>query len=353
MANQGKADTDQAAVHVARLYYYERMTTAAIAEEMGRSRATVSRLLSYANDNGLVEIRIHDPVAHPQSVEKRLLQQFGLQRALVVPVAPGTPEADVLQRVARRAAAHLNALVAAGTVLGIAWGKTVQAIAGQLTPRQLAHVEVVQLNGSGTGEGMVNSFGESLVTRFAQNYGGRGHSFPVPAFFDYAQTREALWRERSVQQLRKLQDRADILLFSIGAPGTGSHVHTGGYLDNADKRRLQAEGVAGDIATVFFREDGSWRGIAINARSSGPELDRFQRAPHSLCVVAGPGKLRGLRAALRGGLVNELVIDEPTATALLETGAAPVGSPPGKTPRSRTPAAPVAKPSRARTKGLA
>lgn len=318
MRNPAHSDTVHAAVHVARLYYYERMTTAAIAEEMGTSRATVSRLLTYASENGLVEIRVHDPQAHPQSVESRLLKKFKLKRALVVPVPAGIPDSDVLQRVARQAAAHLNTLMASGTVLGIAWGKTVEAIAGQLSPRQLANIEVVQLNGSGTGEGMVNAFGESLVMRFAQNYGGRAHSFPVPAFFDYAQTREALWRERSVQHLRRLQDRAEVLLFSIGAAETGSLVHTGGYLSAADTRRLQADGMAGDIATVFFREDGSWQGMDMNARSSGPELDRFQCAPHSMCVVAGQGKLRGLRAALRGKLINELVIDEPSASALLD-----------------------------------
>ena len=36
------------AVRVARLYYFQNMTTAAIADEIGTSRATVSRLLSFA-----------------------------------------------------------------------------------------------------------------------------------------------------------------------------------------------------------------------------------------------------------------------------------------------------------------
>ena len=44
-----------------------------------------------------------------------------------------------------------------------------------------------------------------------------GWAFPVPAFFDYAETKTALWRERSVRQLVALQQRCDILLFSVGA----------------------------------------------------------------------------------------------------------------------------------------
>jgi DNA-binding transcriptional regulator LsrR (DeoR family) len=297
------------------------MTTAAIAEEMGTSRATVSRLLSYAMDNGLVEIRIHDPGESSRSLAQQLRERHGLKAIQVVPVAPNAGAAEALQRVATHAAAYVGSLVVPGTVLGLAWGTTVAEIAGSLLPKLVRDVEVVQLNGSGTGVEFGNTFGESLVARFAQNFGARAHSFPVPAFFDHADTRSALWRERSIQALRRLQDRASVVLFSIGVKESGSHVHTGGYLSRQEAQQLQKDGVAGDIATVFFRDDGSWRDVPLNARSSGPDLDRFRRAPHSVCVVAGPGKVAALQAALRGGFVNDLVIDEPSARLLVEAGA--------------------------------
>jgi DNA-binding transcriptional regulator LsrR (DeoR family) len=320
-----RQDMTHAAVRVARLYYFQRMTTAAIAAELGTSRATVSRLLSYAMEKGLVEIRVHDPQAQPHQLETQIKARYGLRSIQVVPIPVAASEEESLKRVAIQAGAYLNSLIVPDTVLGVAWGNTVAAIAENLAQKPVHEVDIVQLNGSGTGQSIVNTFGESIVLRFAQNYGARGHSFPVPAFFDYAETRRALWRERSVQRLRELQDRANILLFSIGAAETGSYVHTGGYLDAAEFREVQRDGVAGDIATVFFRHDGSWRDVALNARSSGPGLDSFQRAPHSICVVSGRGKLPGLRAALRGGFINELVIDEPTAGLLLETEEAPAG----------------------------
>lgn len=307
-----------AAVKVARLYYFQGMTTAAIAEEIGTSRATVSRMLSYAMEHGLVEIRIHDVNEQAGHLETILRQHYGLNVIQVVPASSATSDDDILQRVATQTAAYLNTLITPSSILGLAWGKTVAAIADNLVPKQVHNVDVVQLNGSGTGSNIVNAFGESIVARFAQNYGARAHSFPVPAFFDYDQTRTALWRERSIQSIRSLQDNASILLFSIGAEKTGSHVHNGGYLDAADMQALHQDGVVGDIATVFFRDDGSWHDVALNARSSGPDLDRFQRASHSICVVSGKGKIPGLQAALLGGFVNELIIDEPTARLLVE-----------------------------------
>ncbi|WP_230290005.1 MarR family transcriptional regulator, partial [Deinococcus sp. 14RED07] len=64
--------TDTQAAQVARLYYVQGLTTDAIARELGLSRPKVSRLLSHARRTGLVEIRIHDPQAQPQSLEAQL-----------------------------------------------------------------------------------------------------------------------------------------------------------------------------------------------------------------------------------------------------------------------------------------
>jgi DNA-binding transcriptional regulator LsrR (DeoR family) len=94
-------------------------------------------------------------------------------------------------------------------------------------------------------------------------------------------------------------------------------VHAGGFLEPSDTAELEREGVVGDIATVFFRFDGSYDNIPLNARASGPELSLFRRAKHALCVVSGLAKAVGVRAALRGGLMSELIVDEPTARALL------------------------------------
>lgn len=318
MAIGDRQDIAYSAVRVARLYYFQNMTTAAIAEEIGTSRATVSRLLSYAMENGLVEIRVHDPSELSGNLEAAITAHYPLRSIQVVPVPAAAGERESLQRVAAHTAAYLNTLVQPSTVIGLAWGTTVAAIADKLTPKTVHDVDVVQLNGSSAGTHSINTFGESLVSRFAQNYGGRAHSFPVPAFFDYADTRTALWRERSIRAIRAFQDNASILLYSIGAAGTGSHVHAGGYLDMQDQQDIRRDGVIGDIATVFFRADGSWRDVALNARSSGPDLDRFAHAPHSICVVSGKGKIAGLRAALRGGFINELLIDEPSARLLVQ-----------------------------------
>jgi DNA-binding transcriptional regulator LsrR (DeoR family) len=94
-------------------------------------------------------------------------------------------------------------------------------------------------------------------------------------------------------------------------------VYSAGYLDEEDVRTLHAEGVVGDVCTVFLRADGSYQDVALNARATGPTPAELHRVPRRICVVAGDNKVVPLLAALRSGVVTDLVVDEVTATGLL------------------------------------
>lgn len=308
------------AVQIARMYYHQELTTQQIADELKLSRSKVSRLLKYAKEQGLIEIRILDPSEGPQELEQAIRTCFGIPTVQVISVPETATEHEALNRVAISAAAYLNTLMENGVTLAIAWGTTVSAISERLTPKPLNDVQVVQLNGSGNTHDVGISYSSEILRHFANTYRARIHPFPVPTFFDYADTKRALWRERSVRRILELQVHADILLFSIGAveAGVPSHVYSGGYLETKDLKELQQEGVVGDIATVFFRSDGSFEDVPINARASGPDLTLFTKAKHALCVVSGRGKAKGLHAALKGGYLNTLIVDEPTARLLLE-----------------------------------
>ncbi|ULH16411.1 sugar-binding transcriptional regulator [Deinococcus sp. KNUC1210] len=313
---------DQAtlALNVARLYYHQGLTTDAVARELGLSRPKVSRLLSFARRTGLVEIRIHDAGVPPQALAAELQRRYPFLSAQVVSVPPGSSEAVWLARVATACATLLNTLLLPGQVVGLAWGNTLDAVSRALTPRTVPDLRFVQLNGSANDSDFVSGFVSDTILRFARNYGAQAHLFPVPTFFDDPATKQAMWRERSVRHVLALQERADLLLYSVGShtAQTPSHVYSAGYLDADDVQVLSSEGAVGDIATVFYRADGSYQGLTLNARASGPDLSLVRRAPDTVCVVSGLGKVRALHGALQGGLLRRLIVDEVTAKAVLE-----------------------------------
>ncbi len=164
------------------------------------------------------------------------------------------------------------------------------------------------------------TYAADIVSAFAENYAAAAHLLPIPAFFDDPLTKEAMFRERSIQRVRAVAASAAIAVFSIGVPDADSYVYRAGYVEDRELATLRADGVVGDIATVFFRADGSYRDIEMNRRSSGPDLAGLARHQHSVCIVAGEKKLAGVRGALKGAFFNTLIIDEPTAEALVGAG---------------------------------
>jgi deoxyribonucleoside regulator len=302
----------------AHLYYVQDQTMEAIARELHTSRSTVSRLLSFARESGIVDIRVHSPHASSQRVETDIADRLKIT-AHVVPVPHVVSEADRLDRVAATAARLMGEFVDSNQNIGVAWGSTTAAMSRHLVPRPTQNTVIVQLNGSGNTQTSGLLYASEILQRFAAAYDARVEQFPVPAFFDHAQTRSAVWRERSTRRLLDLQGAMHLVVFSVGVADAGvpSHVYSGGYLDAGDLEGLRRDEVAGDVATVFYRIDGSSTGIVMNDRATGPTFGMLRRTPRRLCVAAGEAKVAALRGAIAAGLVTDLVVDEPTAHALL------------------------------------
>ena len=315
----GDARMLQRALTAAHLYYVQERTMEAIAQELATSRSTVSRLLSHARAAGIVDIRIRSPFAAPQRLEERLAERFGVL-AQVVPVPEDATDVDRLQRVAVAAAHTVHDVVQDDMTVGVAWGSTTAAVSRHLVPKSVHGTTFVQLNGSGNTHSTGLLYASEILSRFAAAYDGRAQQFPVPAFFDDPGTKKAMWRERSTRRILDMLPAMDLVLFSTGSAGSRvpSHVYSGGYLEPAELDQLADQGVVGDVATVFYRADGSSDGIALNDRATGPSLDLLRAIPRRLCVVSGVSKLASLRGALAARIATDLVVDEATARALLE-----------------------------------
>ncbi|MCS5736184.1 sugar-binding transcriptional regulator [Herbiconiux daphne] len=307
------------ALRAAHLYYLQDLTMEAIASELHTSRSSVSRLLGFARDIGLVEIQVKSPADRISSVQDRIHEQHGVN-AYVVPVPDSTAEVDRLERVAMSAARILGPFFDSNMTMGIAWGSTLSAVSRHLQDKVTHNSQIVQLNGASNAQTTGIGYASEIMSRFGRAFGAYVQQFPVPAFFDDPRTKEVLWRERSIRRVLEIQKRMDIALFGLGSAlaDVPSHVYVGGYLDEADFEQLRHSEVVGDVATVFYRADGSSDDIPMNARSSGPSLSLLSKVSRRVCVVSGRSKLPALRGALAAGVMTDLIIDEATAHSLLD-----------------------------------
>lgn len=302
----------------AQLYYLQDETMDAIAASLSVSRSTVSRLLKQARAEGIVRITIADGGSAGRTAADLITKRFGV-RAEVVEVRDNAPDHIRLEQVSRVAGRLLSSWVQTDSVIGVAWGTTVSAIADHLTPQPSTGVRVVQLNGSVNTRPSGVLYAQELISVIARAFDADIAYFPTPAIFDYAESREALWRESAVQHLLDLRARADFAVFGVGATaGTmASEVYRGGYVSAQDARELRRQRVVGDVCTVFLRLDGSYDDLEINSRTSGPSPRELARIPRRLCVVTGEHKVPALIGALNAGVATDLVLDNRTAAALL------------------------------------
>lgn len=309
---------EQDVLRAATMYYLQDMKMEAIARHLRTSRSTVSRLLKRARDTGLVEITLRAASTRAPGLGQSISAMFGVA-TFVVPVPDTTNDVDRLEQVALTSAKLLASWFDSDMVMGVAWGTTLAAVGRHLTHKPTRGSSVVQLNGAANNRTSGVDYSSNLISTFGAAFDAAMHYFPVPAFFDFPETKAAMWRERSVRRVLEVQGRADIALFSVGAVAGAipSHVYAAGYLDDDDVRTLHAENVVGDVCTVFLRADGSYRDVVLNARATGPTPEELHRVPRRVCVVAGDNKVVPLLAALRSGVVTDLVVDEVTASRLL------------------------------------
>ena len=290
----------------------------AIASRLHISRSSVSRLLKLARETGIVEITVRPTPTRAPQVAQELRQRYGIETH-VVPVSDSAGREERLRLVAMTAAKVLASWVESDMIIGVAWGTTLEAIARHL-PRKTTHGSVVvQLNGAVNSHTSGVEYAGSLIARFGEAFEASVQLFPVPAFFDFAETRRAMWREKSISRVLDLQQRADVAVFSMGTLSgeQPSRVYSAGYLEPNDSAALLDDKVVGDVCTVFLRADGSYADLPINERATGLSPQELRKIPRRLCAVAGDEKVPPLLAGLRAGVVTDLVIDERTAASLV------------------------------------
>lgn len=300
-------------------YYVQDETMESIARHLKISRSSVSRLLAQARHLGMVRISLEAPQGSSSPVARSLAAIFGINVHLVT-VGDSASITTRFERVSKLAATFLRNSVDDGYLIGVAWGVTLSNIIPFLEKRPLNDAIIVQMNGGTNVHDTSARHVSSILQALSSNFDARLVHFPVPAFFDFADTKQSMWRERSVKSVLNLQAKLDLAIFGVGSifAQVPSHVYTAGYLDEVEMAQLKAQGVVGDVNTVLLRENGTYQDIEMNQRASGLTPAELQHIPTRIGVVADPSRANALMGALRARTITDLICDDTTARAVLD-----------------------------------
>jgi deoxyribonucleoside regulator len=322
----------EALITVARMYYEQDLSQQEIAGRLGVARSSISAMLKLCREQGIVEIRVNDDSSHVSRLAATLRERFGLADAVVVPA--GADSAQAKAHVGMAAARRLRPLLHEGIRIGISWGTTLYELVRHLEPLPLRGSEVVQLHGGlGAGDPAVDGFG--LAQKLAEKLAGAYRIVQAPLVVRDVSLRQMLLKEPGVARVLEEAASVELALFGIGSnlPAVSSLVRAG-FLRAEDSEALLSAGALGTVCGLHIGADGAVLPCDVNDRLVGIDRATLERIPVRLCVAAGAEKTAVVLAALRGGFVTMLVVDEPIAVSLvgaqaasMATGAAPETTP--------------------------
>ena len=103
---------------VARMYYELDKRQSVIAEQLGLSQATVSRLLNRSKEEGIIRISINMPQGICTELEEALVMKFSLRDAIVVD-SLDDDEKMIQRDLGAAAAYYLESAIRPNEVIGI------------------------------------------------------------------------------------------------------------------------------------------------------------------------------------------------------------------------------------------
>jgi DNA-binding transcriptional regulator LsrR (DeoR family) len=313
-----KQDEQRLMVKIATLYYVEGRKQSDIAQMLKLSQSFVSRILNRSVKEGVVKISVVPPANVFPELEKAIEQLYQLPQVIVVDVPDQASALQIKQAIGSAAAHYLETRLRADELIGISsWSGTIRAMVDALHPLSAPCKGVIQLLGG------VGANGNVQATILTQNLAALldcpAWLLPSQSIEHSVQDRQRLSVNPDVAVVLEKFDQVDLAIVGIGDLEPSALLrNSGNYYDGELLRMLAERGAVGDICLHYFDADGQPVLSAAEDPVIGMELAQVKRCPQVVALAGGEEKAQAIRGALRGGYVQVLIVDYPTARLLAE-----------------------------------
>lgn len=308
------------ATRAAWLHYAGGLTQAQVAARLGLTGLKAHRLITRANQDGLVKVFVDGEIAECAELEQRLATSHGLGTCEVVPDleegalplrALGIAGGGFLRRELERGEYRL---------IGVGHGRTLAASVDSLPRTPAGGARFVSLLGGLTHTFAANPY--DVVHRLTERTGAQAYVMPVPFVANTAEDRDVLLGQRGISHVFGLARRADLLLAGIGTAEREASLVSTGLIEPSEIDEVRRAGGVGELLGHFF--DGAGRPVetALQGRLLALTLEEL-RGRRIVAIAGGRIKVPALRSVLASGLLAGLITDERTARALVDGEGAP------------------------------
>jgi len=298
------------------MYYLDNLTQDQIAHNLRISKSSVSRLLKEGREKRIVTFHINELMDRVSSLEQKLEQIFKLKEAVIVPDEGIHSSETLKKKVAQAGALLLQRRVQRNDIVAVSWGTTLAELAEALNPPSPLDIEVAPLLG-GTDHKGRDIHSNEIARRMSKAFGGRYYVLHSPLIVSSLQAKRILEAEESIKVVLEKAKSANMVITGIGIPKESSTMVKRGYFSAEEFAELAKKGVVGDICTNFYDAKGNICELALDKRRVGLGLEDLRLIPDVMGVASGEEKAEAILGALRGGLVNMLVINKSVAEYLI------------------------------------
>ncbi|MCV0424456.1 MAG: sugar-binding transcriptional regulator [Roseibium sp.] len=302
------------AIRAAWLSFVGGRTQGEIASQLGVSPAKVHRLIAHAQKAGYVKFQVDGRPMECLELEKELTHHFKLKNCIIAPDLGGDDD-SALRAVAVSASQFLTGLLSGSNVkrLGVGMGRTLTAAVEALPKIARSDLEIMSICGSLTRTLAANPY--DIVQKMQERTGGIGYYLPVPYFAENQDEKAMFLTQRSVQDLMERARQSDAFLIGIGSVENEGHLVQRGIISKQEQENLMSGGAVSDLMGRFLMIDGELAPNPIGECAVGLHFDEV-RGSRVIALVGGESKVDATLAALRTGVITDLVADETLARAL-------------------------------------
>ncbi len=302
---------------VAQLCYINRVPQQAVAEMFNISQAKVSRLLNLARERGIVRIEVSDYNPRCEDMENAIRTRFGLQDVIVLKTI-GLPDAkSTIKQIGYFASEQIGNYLASDTKIGISGGRTLMYVIEEMKKKKsFEGLTVVQLMGNVRPEPA--KFDSSELGRKLAEHNSSFLALNTPIFVRNKLLRKNLLAHKQLKSVMKLYSRLDVALVGIGTLESSIFI-TSNAITKQELSDLQQNGAVGEICGRFYDKNGRECNSVLKDYVISIDLKTFRKIPKVFAVVCSGDKSNAILGAIKGKLINSLLIDEIEAQKLLET----------------------------------
>lgn len=308
-------DESSMAARAAWLHYAGGLTQTEVAKRLGLTSLKAHRLITKANQDGLIKVFIDGDVSECVELETALMKRFGLETCEVVPEfddhdlplrALGIAGAQFLKREFERGGAQL---------IGVGHGRTLAASVEYLPRLMIGATRFVSLLGGLTRKFSANP--HDVIHRLAERTGAEAYVMPVPMFANSVEDRAVLLGQKGIAEVFDLARSADLLIAGIGTAVQEASLVATGMIGRAEMEEVRRGGGVGELLGHFFARDGRPFETPLSGRALA--LGRNDLRNRRIVAIAGGRiKMPAIRAVLASRMLSGLITDERTARTLVE-----------------------------------